>query len=303
MIAAFSVPNDADLADADDYTISLSDGVRSGSAKLTIPERTLTASPPEGRIGTPIDLSGTGWPSETGASLVMLKYDGILVTTATSDSSGSWSASITVPGSAKVGKTNKVAAEATVGTGGNTETITKDVDHKTPDPVVTLSPAQAQRGDTITVSGANFNTFRPVIIVVGDSTVTPSPAPTTDGDGSFSAEVLVPGLSLGNKNLKVTVNNVPVVEFLEIVATPVGPVTTATAEVFKDLIDAGNLERVYHYVNATATWLVYDPRPDFAEFNDYTESVSGQAVWVKVTNAAQFQGQDLFAGWNLIVLR
>ena len=84
---------------------------------------------------------------------------------------------------------------------------------------VTLSSAQAQRGTTITVSGDNFNVFRPVTIEIDGSHVAPS-ATTTDGTGSFSAEVRVPGLSLGNKNLKVSVNNVPVVEFLEIVPDP-----------------------------------------------------------------------------------
>ena len=108
---------------------------------------------------------------------------------------------------------------ATVG-GASEPNVTQEADHKTPDAVVTLSSAQAQRGTTITVSGDNFNVFRPVMIEIDGSNVAPS-ATTTDGTGSFSAEVRVPGLSLGNKNLKVSVNNVPVVEFLEIVATPV----------------------------------------------------------------------------------
>ena len=184
VVAAFRVPDNVDLADAGEYTIALSDGERSGSAKLTIPERTLTISPLEGRIGTAIELSGTGWPSGTGANLVGIYYDGTQLSTATSNSSGEWSATITVPDNASVGMTHKVAAKASVGTG--TDNVTKDADHKTPDAVVTPSPAQAQRGDTITVSGENFHTFRPVMIEIGESNVTPSPAPTTDGTGSFS---------------------------------------------------------------------------------------------------------------------
>jgi hypothetical protein len=301
VIAAFDVPNNSALAEAKDYTISLSDdGGRTGSATLTIPERTLTASPAEGRIGTTIDLSGTGWPSGTGASLVMLKYGGILVTTATSGSSGSWSASITVPDSAEVGKTNKVLAEATVGT----ETITKEADHKTPDPVVDLSPAQAQRGDTITVSGANFNTFRPVKIVVGDSDVTPSPAPTTDADGSFSTDVLVPGLTLGTKNLKVTVKGVPVVEFLEIVSTPV--VTTMTVEeAFGDLIDNGSLTTVWRYDFDTRTWTSYTTDPETSFGNDLFELDSGDILYVHVSSDQSFshqKGETLSEGWSLITL-
>ena len=76
--------------------------------------------------------------------------------------------------------------------------VTQDADHKTPDAVVTLSSAQAQRGTTITVSGGNFNVFRPVTIEIDGTNVTPS-ATTTDGTGSFSTEVRVPGLSPGQQ--------------------------------------------------------------------------------------------------------
>ena len=299
VVAAFDIPDHADLANADEYTISLSDGIRSGSATLTIPERTLAVSPLEGRIGTPIDLSGTGWPSGTGANLVGIYYDGTQLSTATSNSSGEWSATITVPDNANVGMTHKVAAKASVGIG--TDNVTKDADHKTPDAVVTPSPAQAQRGDTITVSGENFHTFRPVKIEIGESDVTPSPAPTTDGDGSFTADVLVPGLSLGNKNLKVTVNNVPVVEFLEIVATPVST-TKYSADVFEPLATAGVLTVVWHFDNDTKDWSFYDPRPEVAAAVDLTMVSSGDNVWIQVTADMEFQGETLTTGWNNITL-
>ena len=175
--------------------------------------------PAESRIGTTINISGAGWPTGTGANLVGIYYDSVQYATAIAAADGRWSASISVPTAANVGETHTVEAMATVG-GGSETNVTQEADHKTPDAVVTLSSAQAQRGTTITVSGENFNVFRPVTIEIDGSHVAPS-ATTTDGTGSFSAEVRVPGLSLGNKNLKVSVNNVPVVEFLEIVATPV----------------------------------------------------------------------------------
>ena len=304
VVAAFNIPNHADLAKAGDYTIMVTDtGDRIGTATVTIPERTLTVDPTESRIGTTIDLSGTGWPTGTGANLVAIYYDSIQYASAISRSDGTWSASVSVPDAAGVGETHDVEAKATVGD--VDDNVTMEADHATPDAVVTLSSAQAQRGTRITVSGANFNVFHAVEILIGDSPVTPSPAPTTDADGSFSAQVLVPGLSLGNKNLKVTVKEVPVVEFLEIIAAPVAPVSADPADVFADLIEADTLVEVLQLVRTSdtdITWLFYKPGEMFEDFNTYSESESGDILFVNVSSQTTFQGKTLYTGWNQHVL-
>ena len=302
VVAAFDIPNKAVLADADDYTIMITDGSgRIGTGTVTIPEPTLMADPPESRINSTINLTGADWPTGTGANLVAIYYDGIQYGSAISKADGSWSASLTVPAAAGVGTTHDVEAKATVGDDGE-DNVTQKEDHKTPDPVVALSSAQAQRGTTITVSGDNFHTFQPVTIEIGGATVATSD--TTDGDGSFSADVLVPGLSLGNKNLKVTVNDVPVVEFLEIVATPVST-TTASADAFADLIAMDNLIVVWHFDNTTKAWSFYDPRPEVAAAVDLTMVSSGDIVWIQVTADQDFPAatpSDLSAGWNQVTL-
>ena len=59
VVAAFNIPNDAALADAGDYAITVTDsGDRIGSGTVTIPKRTLTVDPAESRIGTTIGISG-----------------------------------------------------------------------------------------------------------------------------------------------------------------------------------------------------------------------------------------------------
>ena len=131
--------------------------------------------------------------------------------------------------------------------------------------------------------------------------MTPAPAPTTDGDGSFSARVLVPGLDLGSKNLKVTVSDVPVVEFLEIVATPV-VTTMASADAFADLIAADNLIVVWYFDNDTKGWSFYDPRPEVAAAVDLDMVNTGDNVWIQITADQMFQGEMLTAGWNLVTL-
>ena len=307
VVAAFNIPNDAALDDAGDYTITVTDsGSRIGTGTVTIPERTLTVDPAESRIGTTIGISGTGWPTGTGANLVGIFYDSVQYATAITAADGRWSASIGVPTAANVGETHTVEAMATVG-GASEPNVTQDADHKTPDAVVTLSSAQAQRGTTITVSGENFNVFRPVTIEIDGSNVAPS-ATTTDGTGSFSAEVRVPGLSLGNKNLKVSVNNVPVVEFLEIVATPV-ETTKAIGDVFKDLIDNGSLNVVWRYdiaAPAGQRWTSYTTDPDTAFANDLFEVESSDILNINVDGEQEFshqRGDTIPDGWSLITLK
>ena len=146
VVAAFSIPNEAPLKDAGDYDVTITDsGGRIGNGTVTIPEPTLTVDPEESRIGSTIDLSGTGWPTGTGANLVGLYYDGEQYASAITDSSGEWSASITVPHEVGVGSTHDVEAKATVGDG-DEDNVTQDAEHSTPDAVVTLSSAKHSVG-------------------------------------------------------------------------------------------------------------------------------------------------------------
>jgi len=65
-----------------------------------------------------------------------------------------------------------------------------------------------------------------------------------------------------------------------------------------------NLERVFHFDNATKEWTFYDPRPVFAESNTVKELVSGEAYMIRVstdqTTTLNGKVQGLHAGWNLI---
>ena len=302
VISGFSIPNKADLADDGDYTITVTDSDgRIGSGTVTIPEPTLTVDPTESRFGSTINLSGAGWPTGTGANLVEILYEGIQYSTAITNSNGAWSDSISVPASAGVGQTHTVKAQATVGD--EDDNVAQEADHSTPAAVVTLSSSQAQRGTNVTVSGENFHVFETVMIEIGDSNVTPSPAPTTDGDGSFSTQVLVPGLALGNKNVRVTVKDVPVVEFLEVITTPV---VMTVESVFGDLIDNGSLQTIWAYDFATGGWSSYTTDPETSFGNDLFELSSGDILYINVTGEQSFshqKGNTLPDGWSLITLK
>ena len=297
VVVNFVVPDDASLAADGDYTVRITDGGgRQGSATLTIPKETISITPTESRIGSVITVSCAGFP--VGASkLVTIKYDGTTRDTTTTDSAGNCvSVDIEVPNDAGVGESHKVRAEGNVAD--DADAVNVEVDHRTPKAVVSLSAEEASRGSILTISGSNFNTFRPVKIEIGDSLVTPSPAPTTDRDGAFSADVLVPGVSLGNRNVRVTVNNVPVVENVRITDNPV---VQTPAQVFSSLGDA--LQVVWYYNNATQTWSFYDPDPAFAAASDLITIPAGNSAYsVQLGEAATFNGVEYPAGWVTIIL-
>lgn len=300
VIATFDVPDNSDLAGADDYTIQITDGAgRAGTVDLTIPKRAVSISPTTSRIGSEVTVNCTGFP--TGASVpVTIKYDTGTVTSTRTDSSGNCiERVIDVPADAGVGSTHKVRLEATVG-GENGTVISAETDHRTPDAEVTLSAPEASRGSRITVSGANFHTFRPVRIDIGDSNVTPSPSPDTDRDGAFSASVLVPGIALGPRNVKVTINDEVVVVSMRITEAPV---IQTPASVFASIIAEDALEVVWYYDNETETWSFYDPDPAFAAASDLTEIGQGLSSYsVQLSKEVTFNGQTYTAGWKTIIL-
>ena len=281
---------------------------RVGEVSIDIIKPAITLTPAEGRRGTEVTVEGTGFPA---AKNITVDYgpDETGIASGRTDSAGSFSASFRVPTSAGIGAEVKVKASHTIADtnadSDSADTLYSAEDtHMVPGKEITVTPDTVVSGDTINIEGTGFPRYSDVGVKFASGGWRATTA-RTDGVGDFDVSVIVPGLDPGTHVLQVRAANTDDGEsaswVLEVVDTPVGPVITATAELFEPLGD--NLERVYHYVNATGEWLVYDPRPDFAEFNTYTESTGGQAVWVKVTNAAQFQGEPLFAGWNLIVLR
>jgi hypothetical protein len=160
-------------------------------------------------------------------------------------------------------------------------------------------------GESVTVTGSGFPAYASVAtMTIGGLDVRPTPAPSTDVDGGFTATVMVPGLTAGNHTVKVTASSVTGSISLKVIATTaeVVAVSTATADVFGDSIAADNLVRVWRFDNASQEWSFYDPRPAFASANTMDDTASGDIVWVNVTAEESFQDGTLFPGWNLISL-
>lgn len=296
-----TVPNDVEAGDREVKVTA--ENNRSGTASLTVPKAVLTASPDTGLRGTMVMVTGTGFPAN---DLIQIQYDDFrtnddgtprTVTTANSDSTGNFSAEFEVPSYARIGQTQKITAAPQ---------LTEDdidpvkVDHSTPKPTMTLSPAKASPGQRITVSGASFAGYAPVAeLMVSNRDIKPVPTPETDRDGSITMTgILVPQLDAGSYIVKIDIGGEKVTRFLEVTDEPV---STDPADVFEPIENV--LTVVWRYDNAAASWASYSPTAP-AALNDLAMVTTGTIVWIQVSEAvADFHGRALVAGWNLITLR
>ena len=301
LVTTLKIPLDAadsTTVTAGTYTLTVTDAAgRTGQATLTVPSRTITLDPATSRRGSSVTVTGSGFPAKTS---VTIAYGGTTVSSATPDSVGNFTATLTVPTSASIPSTNTVLV-----TSSSTNAPTGSASHKVPGASITISETSASSGNTISVSGEGFPGFSTATsVTIGGVEALPSPAPSTDGDGIIGSTVLVPQLGLGSSSVLLTVGGITANTSLTIVAaeTVVVPATNETETVFADEITADNLVRVWRFSNETQSWSFFDPRPAFAAANTYTTATSGNIVWVNVTAETAFQGQTLFPGWNLISL-
>ena len=80
---------------------------------------------------------------------------------------------------------------------------------------------------------------------------------------------------------------------------PTAGTGAAPEEVFGVL--GHSLAVVWQFDNATQTWAVYSPW-NAPELNDLKTVSRGDVVWMDIISEAQFQGNTLYPGWNLVIL-
>jgi len=309
LITTFTMPaGDTDDASgtlriAGDHEILVTDSTgRIGIVNITVPAKAITLDPTTSRRGSIVGVTGTGFSAST---TVTIYHGSTTVATVTTDSAGNLPAgtTFTVPSSALIPSTNTVTA--TVGTPTSGTNRSAYAYHTVPGASITISPATAYSGETITVSGLDFPGFVSLgTLQIGTVSALPTPAPATASDGSFTASVLVPALGTGTQTVLISAGGTSANLPITITTAPVVAVVTsnATETTFADDIAADNLVRVWRFSNETQDWAFFDPRPAFAAANDYTSASTGDIVWVNVTAETTFQGATLYAGWNLIAL-
>ena len=264
--------------------VATDDKAITATTTLTVPSRTLKLDPATGRRGTTLTATGAGFPANNPG--------------------------ITVPNNVAIPSSNTITASL-VG-----QTATATATHSVPAASISVVPAESAPGSSVTVSGSNFPAFSPVsTLKIGTVPVLPSPGPSTDTDGVFSSDVLVPGLPTGNQVVLATIGGVSAVATFKITAPLIAPTATPTptptpspvigsAVALAPLLDTDNLVRVWNFSNSTKTWAFFDPRPAFAPANTITGLSSGQVYWIKVlsdqTPTLNGRQRVLTAGWNVI---
>jgi hypothetical protein len=303
-------------------------GGRQGVVSLEIAERTLVLSPLESRVGTTVNVTGTGFPADntkTGAestASVSIKYTvsgtAQTVATLTPDASGNIGGSFTVPLNAGIPSTNSVTAEFsyTVTGASSATTNVTGVTHEIPRATVTIEPKSGPTGTTVTILGQGFKTYSTLsALELGGIDVRPAPVPSTDSDGSFSTTVIVPQSNSGSQSVTATVSSTVATDTFTVtkLAATATPAPVVAAEAPADALAAlisnnDNLQRVWHFdpsaqdVAPDFGWFLYDPRPVFAAANSVTEISGGKFYWINVREAQDAvlggTSRSLFAGWN-----
>lgn len=271
-------------------------------APLTILKPTIILDPISSLRGTTVTVTGTGFPANQAVNVNYNATGGFTtgktlgITSARTDNTGAWIAPFRVPNNAPIGKTHPVEAKTTTGS----MEYSAEATHSVPAEKLTLNPSTTRSGNYIEVIGMGFPAYHPVFIEVSNLTV--GNVANTDGNGDFTANILVPALPAGRHLVKTTVNFEVATQILVVSDTAIVLPPRSPEEAYSSLISNGNLIAVWHFNNEDQTWSFYDPRPEFAEANTYTEINSGDTVWLYVKNEAPFQSDMLYPGLNNIAM-
>jgi hypothetical protein len=301
---------------------------RQGVVTLEIAARTLVLSPLESRVGTTVNVNGTGFPADntkTGAestASVSIKYTvsgtAQTVATLTPDASGNISGSFTVPLNAGIPSTNSVTAEFsyTITGASSATTNVTGVSHEIPRATVSIEPKAGPTGTSVTIVGEGFKTYSTLSeLELGGIDVRPAPVPSTNSEGSFTTTVIVPQSNSGSQSVTATVASTVATDTFTVTklaatATPSPVIASEAPEVALAPLIANNdnLQRVWHFdpseqsVAPDFGWFLYDPRPVFAAANSVELIAGGKFYWINVREAQTAllggSSRPMFAGWN-----
>ena len=321
--SSFVIPVTSTTTTPGEHELSITDTQgRSGSVVLSMAPRVLTMTPASGRVGTRVQMEGSGFPADNRAvgsettSTVTIEYsEGAkprTVVTLTPDGSGNVRGWFTVPLGAGIPSTNAVRATFEV----DNVTVTTSTVHEVPRAGITLDKESGPAGTIVTVTGQGFKRYTTVEkIHFGTLDVRSGFGLSTDGVGGFEATILVPGANTGAQAVTVevgdttasatfTVSEDVIVATPEPAAAPMPPADALAALVANE----NNLVRVWQFDASMQNeapdfgWSLYDPRPLFADANTIEMVESGKFYWINVQNeqTAVLGGtsRTLYAGWN-----
>ena len=214
--------------------LSITDtGGRSGSVNLNMAERRLTLTPQSGRVGTRVDIEGSGFPADNPAEgaeaavSVEITYEihgaaPRTVATLTPDGSGNIRGWFTVPLDAGIPSTNAVRAVFEVPA--SNVTVTTSAVHQVPRASITLDKESGPAGTVVTINGEGFKRYTTVSEVNFDTLdVRSGSGLLTDGEGAFETTFLVPGSITGASGVWVRVGDTTAAATFTVAAAPIVP--------------------------------------------------------------------------------
>ena len=267
--------------DDDTYTLKVVDSTGfEGEADLTIKAPTITVTPAVAGPRDYISISGENWPQSTEDRdwQVTIEVDD-RIRTERIDTTGRFRHQVRLNSGIDLGEEHDVTVTFVYGD----DDIEEDATFMTPDSGITVSPAAARPGDTISVELLGMPVFTLVdeVVIAGGNRLG-NVVVNTDRDGNATVTgILVPAVDPGFYSVRVGVGGQTAVAQLEILDDAIGAgAATALPAAVSDLGD--NLDAIFHFNNNTKDWTFFDPRPEFADLNTLTELVGGQPYWVLV---------------------
>ena len=214
------------------HELSITDtGGRDGSVLLNMAERRLVLTPASGRIGTRVDIEGSGFPANNPAEgadatvTVEIQYSIAgsgpeTVATLTPDGSGNIRGWFTVPLAAGIPSTNPVRAVFDAGG----VMVTTTTIHQVPRASITLDQEFGPVGTVVTINGEGFESATSVSkINFSTLDVSPSSSLSTDGEGTFETTFVVPNSHTEAQAVTVWVGKAAASATFTVTAAPIVP--------------------------------------------------------------------------------
>ena len=294
-VATVAVWKDANAADnpaliAGTHTIKVRDsGGFLGTATIVVKEPSINTLPLVAGPRDVITITGENWPVDNpeGGSVdsVEIEIDDDpnrqpRKYTAIPDLTGRFTLEHRVSRDVGIPSDNQIKV-----TYGDSGEIVKISSFAVPESIIEVSPAEAQPGETISLSVSGMPVYTNVYsIEVGGRNVLGGQNFSTDRAGAVTSEVTVPGLDPGTYSVIMEVGEeehltIAIGEVEILSEGAIGTEVTA-ADGLANLGD--NLVAVFHFNNAAKEWSFYDPRPEFADLNTLDNMVQGEAYWILI---------------------
>ena len=251
-----------------------------GSATLLVKEPTITVTPPVAGPRDYVTVTGMNWPvSNDDIDLEVEIEIEDRSRSADVDRAGNFSFEHRVSSDIAIPSTNQVKVSY-----GDSGDIVRVTSFDVPEAVITITPEEAQPGDTISLTVSGMPIYHAVSdIQVGGRGVLAGKTFNTDSSGEVTAEgILVPPLDPAVYSVKLEIGDNVALGSLEILPEDRARGSAAQLPEALDNLDA-DLEAVFYFNNVSKEWSFFDPRPEFAELNTLSELVNGEAYWILIS--------------------